>query len=101
MKRPSSATMDTTPTPPSPSKKPAGAIVPGRIRMPCMDDVFKELRKSGLSISSGAFKTKAYKRAEHRCLKAGMTPLNAKIFAREQHTKAVALRATLVEKQGK
>ena len=66
--------------------------------MPSMDDVFRELRASGLGISAGAFKTKAYKRAEHRCLKAGMSPSDSKIFAREQHMKAAALRATLLER---
>ena len=77
-------------------KKPAMAASssvrsPGQVPKPAMTDIFNELKEAFGHITRGAFVTKAYKRAEQRGLKAGMTQHNATLFARTNHSEASEL----------
>ena len=91
MKRPAAAVMDQHVI-----KKPAMAASssvrsPGQVPKPAMTDIFNELKLAFGNITRGAFVTKAYKRAEQRGLKAGMTQHNATLFARTNHSQASEL----------
>ena len=67
----------------------------GQVTKPDMEDIFNELRESFGKISRGAFVTKAYKRAEQRAFKAGMTIIDTKLFARTNHLRAANLFAQM------
>ena len=82
------------------AKKPSAAVssnrpYSGQVPKPDMKDIFDELRASFGKISRGAFVTKAYKRAEQRAFKAGMTIIDTKLFARTNHLRAADLFAQM------
>ena len=76
---------------PSLLKRPAANKSGSHKKIPDMEDIFGELRMSFNHVSKGAFKTKAYKRAERRMLNAGFSEAESSEFARAQHKLACEL----------
>ena len=72
-------------------KRPAANKSGSHKKIPDMEDIFGELRMSFNHVSKGAFKTKAYKRAERRMLNAGFSEAESSEFARAQHKLACEL----------